>query len=410
MNYSNCSKSVVYILNILLVLNIFACKKNEPIVVNAPNLVTSETSNLPQINITTKDGAAINTKEIYIQAEVSVDGKSVYSDFKGSAQIRGRGNSTWGYPKKPYKLKLDAKASLLGLAAEKDWILLANYLDGLHLLNPVALKMGKLLNMPFTNNAQPVELSLNGQYQGLYLLTEQLEVKTNRINVGDDGVLLQMDLNFDDPWRFKSANYQLPVMIMHPELTDSTGLIAIRKQFENLESLVARSDFPNNNYLDFMDSTALANYLIVYLLTDNEEINHPKSTYLHKTATGKWTMGPIWDFDWAYSFEGSSSYFSRFNRSLYWSGTSTGTRFFSKMMSDPRIKTLIKQKWVAFRTQKFKEVLTFVDDYALKIEVARTRDYQKWKRGGANFKNDVGVLKTWLENRAGYLDGFIGAF
>ncbi len=365
--------------------------------------------NIPQINVVTNGGAAINSKDIYVQADISINGKKIYEDYKGSTQIRGRGNSTWSFPKKPYKLKLDTKASLFGLAAAKDWILLANYLDGMHMLNPVAMKIGKLLNMPFTNNIIPVELTINGQYQGIYMLTEQIEVKKSRIDIDSTGILLQLDTNFDDPWKFKSTAYQLPVMIMFPDILNASEVTPIKNQFEKLESLVARSDFPNNSYLDYLDAESVANYFLVYMLTDNEEINHPKSTYIHKTATGKWTMGPIWDFDWAYSYEKSFVYFSSSNKPLFWSPPSVGTSFFSKLMTDPRIKTLMKQKWADFKSTKLNELLTFVDDYAFTIEGARNRDYQKWKRGNSNFKNDVTLLKTWLKDRSSYMNGFIGS-
>ena len=371
-------------------------------------LIVNWDDNLPQVNIVTNGGAAITSKDIYVKADISINGQGIYSDFTGTAQIRGRGNTTWSYPKKPYKIKLDNKASLLGLAAEKDWILLANYLDGIHILNAVALKIGRLLNMPFTNNVVPVEVSLNGQYQGIYMLTEQIEVKTNRVNIGDDGTLLQMDSNFDDPWKFRSAGYQLPVMVMHPELTTSTQVTPIKTEFEKLEALVAQSDFPNNNYLDYIDSESVTNYLIAYMLTDNEEINHPKSTYIYKTKTGKWTMGPIWDFDWAFGYEGTQIHFNRADRPLFWSSSSVGTRFFSKMMTDPRIKALLKQKWTDFKNNKFNELYTYIDDYAFTIEGARNRDYQKWKRGSGNFKNDISNLKNWLQNRVNYMNSFIG--
>jgi CotH kinase protein len=365
--------------------------------------------NIPQISIVTSRGLGVNSKDIYIQAEIIIKGKNIYDDYKGTTQIKGRGNTTWNFPKKPYKIKLDTKASLFGMSAAKDWILLANYLDGMHMLNPVAMKIGKLINMPYTNNIIPVELTLNGQYQGFYMLTEQIEVKKSRVDIDSTGVLLQMDTNFDDPWKFKSAAYQLPMMIMFPDIINASEVTTIKNQFEQLESLVARSDFPNNNYLNYLDAESVANYFIVYMLTDNEEINHPKSTYIHKTAIGKWTMGPIWDFDWAYGYEKSLIYFNSFNKPLFWSPPSVGTNFFSKMMSDPRIKTLMKQKWSDFKSNKYTELLTFVDDYAFNIEGARNRDYQKWKRGSSNFRNDVTQLKTWLQNRASYMDGFIGS-
>ncbi len=395
----------------LFILGFLSCKQKDkdPVIGKVEEPVVVLVNNLPQINITTKGGASITSKDIYIPGDIVLNGKSIYSDYTGTTQIRGRGNTTWKYQKKPYKIKLDTKAPLLDMSAAKDWILLANYLDGMHTLNPVAFKIGKLLNIPFTNNIVPVELTLNGQYQGLYMLTEQIEVKDNRVNVGNDGILLQMDTNFDDPWKFKSAAYQLPVMIMYPELTDATQITPIKQEFEQLESLVASADFPNNKYLDYLDAESVANYLLAYMLTDNEEINHPKSTYLYKTRTGKWTMGPIWDFDWAFAFEGSQQYFNSATRSLFWSSSSSvGTKFFSKLMTDPRIKTLMKQKWTDFKTNKFAELLTFVDDYTSKIEAARSKDYQIWKRGSPNFKNDVGNLKNWLQNRSNYMTTFIG--
>ena len=371
-------------------------------------LIVNWDDNLPQINIVTNSGAAITSTDVYVKADITINGQGIYSDFMGTAQIRGRGNTTWSYPKKPYKIKLDTKASLLGLAAEKDWILLANYLDGMHSLNAVAMKIGQLLNMPFTNHIVPVEVTLNGQYQGCYMLTEQIEVKKNRVNIGDEGILLQMDKNFDDPWKFKSASYQLPVMIMHPELTTSAQVIPIKTAFEQLESLIAQSDFPNNNYGDYIDIESVANYFIVYMLTDNEEINHPKSTYLYKTKTGKWTMGPIWDFDWAFAYEGTQVHFSRPDRPLFWNSSSEGTRFFSKLMTDLRIKTLVKQKWADFKNNHFNELYTYIDDYTFIIEGARNRDYQKWRRGSGNFKTDVSNLKIWLQNRVNYMNSFIG--
>jgi CotH kinase protein len=395
----------------LFLLGFLSCKQKDkdPIIVKVDEPVVVLANNLPQINITTKDGASIISKDIYIPGDIAINGKSIYTDYVGTMQMRGRGNTTWRYPKKPYKIKLDNKAPLLGMAAAKDWILLANYLDGMHTLNPVALKIGKLLNMPFTNNIVSVELTLNGQYQGCYMLTEQIEVKDNRVNIGNNGILLQMDTNFDDPWKFKSAAYQLPVMIMFPELTDATQITPIKQEFEQLESLVASTDFPNNNYLDYLDAESVANYLLVYMLTDNEEINHPKSTYLYKTATGKWTLGPIWDFDWAYSFQSNQQYFTSATRNLFWGGSSSvGTKFFSKLMTDPRIKTLMKQKWTDFKTNKFPEVLTFVGDYTAKIEAARNKDYELWKRGSPNFRADVINLKNWLQNRADYMTTFIG--
>ena len=407
MTYSVAPKWMFLLYSFVFLISFSGCKKKADDVVVTPD-PPKDKSFLPRLDIATTANAPINSTDIYVPTTISIDGLDAFDDYKGSAQIRGRGNSTWNLPKKPYKFKLDEKASLLDMASEKDWVLLANYLDGTHLLNAVAMKAGQLMNLPFTNHIEPVEVYLNGQYQGLYMLTEQIEVKKNRVNIGDNGILLQLEQYFDEDWKFRSTAYRLPVMIMHPELTDAKELEPIITQFEQMEALVARPDFPNNTILDFLDAESVANYFLVNMLCDNRELNHPKSTFLYKTKTGKWTMGPIWDFDWAYAYEKTQRHFSTFDQSMLWSPPSTGTRFFTQLMNIPAVKTAMKQKWADFKVQKLPALLTYIDQYALLIENARARDYQKWKRGNLDFKNDVVTLKSWLKNRAVYMDEFIG--
>ena len=118
-------------------------------------------------------------------------------------------------------------------------------------------------------------------------------------------------------------------------------------------------------------------------------------------------MGPIWDFDWAFGYEGTQQHFSSATRPLFAYNPSVGTRFFSKMLTDPKIKTLVKQRWAAYKSTKLPELLAFVGTYSTFIEGARNKDYQKWKRGNLNFKGDVATLKTWLQNRAEYATTYI---
>ena len=357
---------------------------------------------LAHIYFDTNGGAPIVSKDDYVEGVLTVDGQSKYSDLIIDAKIRGRGNSTWRYPKKPYKIKLSSAASILGLAPEKKWVLLANYIDGTHLLNAVGMKIGQFLEMPFTNRIVPVEVTINNEYLGLFMLTEQVEAKTNRIDVGEDGMLLNLDTNYDEEWQFKSASYKLPVTVKYPKSMDADKLTSIKSQFETLEALVASDDFPNNQYLDYIDDESIAKYLIVYMLTGNEEINHPKSTYIHKTSTGKFILGPIWDFDWGFAYEGSRQHFSSFDRPLFWSSSSKGTQFFSRLMSDPKIKSLIREHWGVFKDYHLSELMNYIDDYAFITEGAKARDFILW-----NDDKEVSELKLWIENRVSYMNNFI---
>jgi hypothetical protein len=400
------SKRLLLHFFLLLLITLTGCKKKEEeVIIPTPDPEVPQVKKFSRLDIVTNGNAAINSKETYVPANLSLDGAGNFSDFKGSTQIRGRGNTSWSFPKKSYKFKLDEKAGLMGMAPEKDWILLANYLDGTHLLNAVAMKTGQLMGLPFTNHIEPIEVNLNGQYLGLYMLTEQIEVKKNRVNIGDDGILLELDQYFDEPWKFRSKAYNLPVQVKYPELQGAAELAPIRTQFEQMEALIFSTDFPNNNYLDFVDVESLAAYLLVCMLCDNRELNHPKSTFLYKTKTGKWTMGPIWDFDWAFAYEGTFRHFSSFNKTLFSAPRGAGSNFFSRLMAAPAVKMAMQQKWSTFKAQKLPDLLSYIDQYSTKIEAARARDFQKWQRGNIDFNRDVVTLKIWLQNRAGFIDG-----
>jgi len=363
--------------------------------------------NLPHFYISTDGGVPVISKRQYVPATITLEGQLKYEGYTGTAQIRGRGNTTWTYPKKPFKFKLDEDASILGLKEEKDWILLANYLDRTHLLNAVGMKIGQLLQMPYTNTVIPVEVTLNGTYLGAYMLTEQIEVKPNRVNVGEDGILLNLDTNFDELWQFLSNSYKLPVTVKYPKQMNSSKLAAIKQEFEELEKLVVDASFPNNKYLDLLDAQSIANYLITYMFTGNEEINHPKSTYLHKTSSGKFAMGPIWDFDWAFAYEGSLEHFVKFDRPLFWSNSAKGTQFFSKFLSDPEIKSLIKKNWADFHDNHLPELFSYIDEYAFIIKGAKSRDFEKWRQGNNNQFEELAKLKSWLRFRASYMNNYV---
>ena len=374
--------------------------------------VKDKPTHIPHIYIDTDGGVGIVSKDDYVKANVRIAGGGKYPDFEGRTSIKGRGNSTWVMPKKPYRLKLDEKAPLLGYPAEKDWILLANYIDPSLMCNAVAMKTGGLLEMPFTNHIIPVDVTLNGAYMGSFSFTEQKEVEESRINVGEGGWLIELDTNFDEaPWQFMSNKFRLPVMIQYPELDKMEEALAIpifnemESDFNALEGLIFDESFPNNNYLDYFDATAFVNYLIVYTLTDNEEINHPKSTYIYKKKDGKYNMGPIWDFDWAFGYEGTYKHFVNPDRSLFWSGNAKGTHFFSKIVQDPVIQSLYRTEWAKFKAEKYPILVAYLQAYAEAIRESHAIDQQRWNQSSGDIDKYLTRLLDWLDNRVSYMDG-----
>ncbi len=373
---------------------------------------------IPHIYIDTDGGVPIVEKKVYIEANVRIDGGTNYESFEARGAIRGRGNSTWGMPKKPYRFKLKEKASLLGLPAEKSWVLLQNYIDPSLMCNSVAMKTGQLLEMPFTHHMIPVDVTLNGKYIGAYTFTEHKEVTENRINVGPGGWLVELDTNYDEDYQFRSSKYNLPVMISHPDLgdlptTQANQLLAeMTADFNILDELIYSSTFPNNNYLDYFDAHAFVNYLIVYMLTDNEEINHPKSTYIYKKKGGKYTMGPIWDFDWAFGYEGTHQHFVNPTRNLFWTGgkAGLGTAFFTRLLQDPAIQQEFKTQWPKFRTNKYPILVEYIKEYAETIRDSHAKDQKVWKQSSGSIDKYRDRMLDWLDARVAYIDGVAAGY
>lgn len=147
-------------------------------------------SKLPVLYIDTDGGAEIISKDDYIDAQMHLQGNSLYNAdnttlYTGATEIKGRGNSTWKlFPKKPYKLKLDKKTDLLGMGKNKHWVLLANYIDESCMRNMLAGDIATKLNVGSMNGTW-VEVVMNGENLGTYMLCEHVRLSEDRVNVFD---------------------------------------------------------------------------------------------------------------------------------------------------------------------------------------------------------------------------------
>ena len=143
--------------------------------------------NMLVVFITTENEAKIASKEEYVKGTiVFADSRRKYSDTKileCPMQIRGRGNTTWKFEKKPYKIKLDEKAKVFGMDKNRDWVLLANYCDKTLLRNVIAMDISRELGFSWTPDMIPVEVYLNGRYEGVYCICQHKEVAKHRIDI-----------------------------------------------------------------------------------------------------------------------------------------------------------------------------------------------------------------------------------
>ena len=378
-----------------------------------------------QLNIETQYKAPIlgKEKEHYVNFTMTIDSENDEWDYEGTGRIRGRGNSTWlWYPKKPYRMKLDEKASILGLAEEKDWVLLANYRDPTHLMNTFVFTAGNELGLPYTNHSRFVEVTLNGEYIGLYQLTEQVEQGKTRVNVADEGGLL-ISLDKDDgpelapneSDNFWSEVYRMPICVKHPEDQSKEQLNAIKAEFALLEQAIKNHDYDATAKL--MDMKSFIDYMLLQELVYNVEGDAPRSIYMHKDKDGKWFMGPLWDFDAGFDFDWSTmytghNYFMSYKELVL--GTDPANRiggyqvpkFFVDLFKNKRFVSEYKARWKEVKEWVMPVFWETTALYAEQAKEAMKRDLSKWPIDKI-YSAEIKQMKNWLEARCNYLDTVI---
>ena len=375
-------------------------------------LESPQKSGLPIIRIDTENRQSITSRDNYINATVDVyDSDNKDYCFKATTEIRGRGHSSWGMmPKKPYRLKFNNKTSLFGLPAEKSWVLLANYQDPTLIMNSVAFELGHRFGLPFTNHDNFVELFLNGSYQGNYLITEQVQVKSSRVNISEtEGFLIEMDQYYDDEPKFRTDLLDLPMIIKSPDLADYPGLdlTFVSEAINGLESAMfdEAKDFPNNNYKELVDIDNVIDFIMINELMRNVEVKHPKSIYLYKDKNEKIRFGPLWDFDWAFGYEDGWLNYFHFSRAgtmlmrpnYSWDGN-IGHKFFCRFFDDPEFRTKYKTRW----NEVYPRLGTmdiFMDGLSKKIEKSQKQDFSVWVvQGQNNYQSAInGMISFWNE-------------
>ena len=381
-----------------------------------------------QIFVFTEGGRSIDTRDEYIPCYVSINGGDSYSHRWEHAGIRGRGNSTFlWYDKKPYRLRLDVKQKMLGMDKARSWVLLANYRDVTDMMNTYVFELGRMMGLPYTNHTRYAELFVNGNYCGLYQLTEQVQQGKNRVEVSDErGILLTLDVD-DGPAEapaekdnFWTKGYSMPAAVKYPnnELLTTVRRDSIREVFGVLESAIKKKDYPTASQL--LDMESMTRYLIIQELVYNVELSAPRSIFMHKDGDSKWMMGPLWDFDAGYDFDWGTmttghNFFSNYRETVMGSDPvrrngnySYVPQFFTDLFGTKEFVELYKQTWRTYAdsivTRPWAEVEKYVG--AMR-EGAIQRESQQWPIRGKSFETELQKMHTWLENRAKFIDNLI---
>lgn len=320
--------------------------------------------------------------------------------------IKARGNYTrTAFAKKPFKLKLGKKQSLLGMSKSKHYALLAGADDNYgYMRNYAGFNLGDRIGLPWTPTQQPVEVVINGDYRGLYFLTESIRVGDDRITINElndsetdpalvsGGYLIELD-NYDEENQLRLTEKScvdgqlldvLRVTFDTPEVYSDIQRQFINDQFDRMNTLTGNNDNDLWSYIDLDDA---ARYYIVEEIVSHTESYHG-STYMYRDRgeNQKWHFSPLWDFGNA--FNGSTSDY------LY-NGDPFGNTWIPSFRCNDKFNNCVSETWKWFMTNKFDglydEMLTLAD----RIAAAAAADHKRWNdirpNGGSKVADNTDI-------------------
>lgn len=340
--------------------------------------------------------------------------------YRVNTKIKGRGNYSWKWEKKPYALKFENKRAVLGMEnAHKRWILLANWRDRTLLRNDAAFWLSRRSGLPYTVSGEFVELEINGEYRGNYYLCEQIKIDENRVNITEmkegykdktGGFLMEIDSYFDEIRRFKSSEFNLKYMFKEPEVdvkTDTTFKAAyhwMKKRIDSFEKVLkSESGVRNHLYANYLDVSSAIKFVMLNELTGNRDffqngddtVFGPHSTYLYKDKgiNAKIFMGPIWDFDYETfipeKYYPKEHYYDQ-NGSFSWRGFDNQGYYFYYMCYDQQFVNAVKSFWRDFKSEESlkTEFAAYINQMAEKIRYSQYFDEKRWPGSSQTNRND----------------------
>ena len=267
-------------------------------------VVLESFTKLPVIIINTENESSITSKEEYLKGKLTFIGKDYKNPFyKKNIKIRGRGNYTWQQPKKPYQLKFEEKSSFLDMSKDKKWIFLANYIDKTMSRTRLAFELGYISNLDWTPRSQFAEVILNGEYVGTYQISEKVEEDDHRVNIGNNGYLLeveQLDKMKSDDIYFRTPR-NIYFNIKSPEvILNSDEFNYVKSYVSEVETILYAQNYDGKKLRSLIDIDSFVDFYLINEISKNNDAAFWASTYLTLIPGEKLKMGPIWDFDVAF--------------------------------------------------------------------------------------------------------------
>ena len=401
-----------------------------------------QVTNLPTVSIHTEAGYDPKDKVTEMPSFITItyDGGTRIQEYPITA--RGRGNASWGFPKKPWRIKFnDGKSHHMlkdspmeSPSKAKKWTLINNYGDKTLMRNCLAFEVSKRIGAPYTPWCQPVDVIMNGEYKGCYQLCDQVSVDKNRVPVTEmetwdneepevtGGYLIEVDAYASQESSWFTSSRGNPVTIKHPGDDDITTQQHnyIQGYFNLMESAVFASNYtdPENGYRKYLDIESFLKHFLIGEFSGNMDTYW--SVYMYKEREeSQFHVSPCWDFDLA--FDNDQRIYPVNGRSdwAYKGGSAAGNMksFVSRLLGDNAADRQLNQLWIDNRKEGLLDELTlvaYVDSMAAEIEASANLNFIRWPilnsrvhqnvSALGSFQAEVDVLRNYIPVRLNWID------
>ena len=366
-------------------------------------------------------GNSYNTKEEWIKdCTFRLDGAGIWPDIDTveGCEVRGRGNSTWRWSymsKNPYRIKFPKKAKQapFNLTQDRQWVFISNKQRGSMVTNAIAQKIASMVDGEAICHMIPIDLYINGHYRGSYCFTEKIGIADNSVAIDETtGCLLELDDYYDETYKFRDWNYNLPVNVKDPDFSEEDEeRIVTFDDIQNSFNAMTESLFNGYDITRHVNMESWAKFCLVNDLVRNVETYHPKSCYLFNEdpAGGRlWRFGPAWDFDWAFGYEESSSYYGVGSTEDIYSQRSgkAGQKFYNALRNTEAAKRAYYKEWLDFVAEgRVDELVEFISDYTdfARASFEHNNSADVYETDYTDYAAQVAKSQQWVKNRASYI-------
>lgn len=398
------------------------------------NIEKIKATNLPIVRINTVDGLSITSKKDWKDAVIDISNvlDESWNLEEIKMEIKGRGNTTWGMPKKGYSIKLSSKKEILGMKKHKRWVLIANYSDKTLLRNYLASELGNnYFNSEWNPSFKSVHLILNGEYYGVYILGEQIKIDSKRVdiqsideieedvngdgivNFDDGGFICEVNQRMDEIFNFKTTK-GIAISLKEPDEVSNEIQEKVKSIVQNAEDVLYSENWLDSEigYSKYFDIDSFVDWYIVNELAKNNDACFYSSVYFYYNPIDKLIhMGPNWDFDISC---GNVNYNDCDNPEGYWIKNSG---WIKRMFEDPNFVSKVETRWMEKREEICNYINTTIQENADCLAGAADLNFSKWDILGTyvwpnadgceertTYQSEVDYLIDWLNKRFEFLD------